>query len=224
MQKTLLGLLLWLLTTTAQAQTADSTRSYRHHIGLNTQFAQDQFFNPNARTPLQIMYKRQNKGNSAWRVGVGVMYAVDDSTAYQLSMSGNHYYFNGRFSIGYERQKKIASKWILYYGIDVLLDWRYKKYDGEIPLTWSVGVNETLYGFIEKTELMPALSTFIGIRYQVLPRFYLATEMSLVTQYYYSEIATRATGKRVSTKGNDYYKSYKLNFQPYSGLYCFYNF
>jgi hypothetical protein len=223
MQKTLWGLLLWLLTTMAYAQTADSTRSYRHHIGLNTQFAQDQFFNPNARTPLQIMYKRQNKGNSAWRIGLGAIYRVEETTWASLRDVGNTYYLNGNISLGYEWQQPITKKWLIYYGVDANLFLQYKKFDGERD--FDIVINGVLIkpkGFDENYTLMPTISPFLGGRFHLRNRFYIAAEVSLQMYYEKKQQNIRFEGKSIGVKGDIDYTNYGLSLKPYSGVYLFY--
>jgi hypothetical protein len=230
----LLIVLLLLIYSHTQAQTTDSTKtkSYRHHIGLNTQFAQDQFFNPNVRTPLQIMYKKQTKGSSAWRVGLGVFYWVTDdsnATPKQVSIyyaySGLHYDWKGHFSLGYEWQQPLTKKWTVYYGADAQMSWDYRKFEGEITsfLTIGGGSPDILTGFDERYTLTIALKPFIGARLQLSKKCYLAIESSIRLYSQDNKNVTRFYTKGGTQGGGDIpYKNYGVSFQPYSGLYIFY--
>jgi hypothetical protein len=230
MKKYLLIILCSLITLYAQAQTTDSTKTkndkiYRNHIGINTQFAQDQFFNPNARTPLQLMYKRQNKKNTgAWRIGIGAYYRVDDSTTQWQGDSHVIYNLKTNLSIGYEKQTKISNKWTFYYGMDLRADLNYKKYKGS---KFGGALNGVLYylnGFNEFITVEGSLNPFLGIRYQLLPKAYVAIETNLNLYYSYYENHRRYRGTGVTTRFDEYFNNYGLQFKPYSGVYFFYQF
>jgi hypothetical protein len=217
------------------AQTTDSTKTknYRNHIGLNTQFAQDGFFNPNARTPLQLMYKRQNKKNTgAWRIGLGIFYSVtDDSNAIPKQVSfyaayrGLHYDWRGHFSLGYEWQKTISPKWKIYYGIDSRIAWDYQKFVGEetASITLNGGSPNISTGFDEKYVINLALKPFIGLRLQLSKRCYLATEALLQVHYENNQQNIRFyTRAGTLGKGDINYRNYGYSLKPYSGVYLFY--
>jgi hypothetical protein len=210
------------------AQAQDSTKvvkTYRNHIGINTQFAQDQFFNSSARTPIQLMYKRQNKkNNGAWRLGIGAMYRVDDSLWSSLRNNGYYYTFNGNFSFGYEWQKPITKKWLIYYGVDAQFAWKYKKFDGQRSYDIVInGVLIKLKGFDENYTITPALLPFLGGRFQLSNRFYLSTEISLQLHYEKNQRNIRFyTLDGTLSKGDIDYGNYGASFKPYSGIYLFY--
>jgi hypothetical protein len=226
MKKYLLLLLLLLACIHSQAQTTDSTKTKKisNHIGLNTQFAQDGFFNPNARTPLQMMYKRQNKkNNGAWRVGLGAYYRVEEATWTSLRDVGSTYYFNGNFSLGYEWQKPITKKWLIYYGVDANLAWQYKKFDGERDFDIVInGVLIKLNGFDENYTLTPAISPFLGGRFNLGNHFYIATEFSLQLHQAKNQQSIRFEGRGAGAKGDVNYSNYGFSVKPYGGIYLFY--
>lgn len=225
MQKTLWGLLLWLLTTMAYAQTADSTRSYRHHIGLNTQFAQDQFFNPNARTPLQIMYKRQNKGNSAWRVGMGLYYNYSDSTYDANRFTGQVIWLKTGLSLGYEWQHQVLPKTIFFYGGDLASDIYYVKSQGRFTSSVILpGFSPDENGFDEYMHLDLMFKPFIGFRYHLSKRLYLAYEANVQIRHHRYSNSLRTSNSRTSTTRTFEFTNTQFAFQAYSGVYLFYQF
>jgi hypothetical protein len=221
----------------AYTQAQDSTKTnktYRNHIGINTQFAQDQFFNPQSRTPIQFMYKRQNKkNNGAWRFGADVWYQYADSSAnVSMTFRGHTESLILGVSVGYEWQKNITKKWICYYGTDLkaTLDIWYKGNDfGTAKILSNYPPFRTV-GFNENQNQTLRLKNFIGLRYQVLKRCYLNFETSIVLDYhktigtsrydYYDDFNQR----RAWAWGDRGHTDFTFGFVPYSGIYINYLF
>ncbi len=222
---------------TAYIQAQDSTKInkvHRNHIGINTQFAQDQFFNPQARTPIQFMYKRQNKkNNGAWRLGVDMWYQYADSSANtSMAFRGHTEALIFGVSLGYEWQKNITKKWICYYGVDIkaILDIWYKGNDFGLHTVWQGQAPYRTVGFNENQSHTLRLKNFIGLRHQVLKRCYLNFETAIVLDYH----------KTIGTSRYDYYDNFNqrgasawgdrghtdftFGFVPYSGIYINYLF
>jgi hypothetical protein len=171
------------------------------------------------------MYKRQNKGNSAWRVGVGSYYRVDDSLWTALRDVGSHYNLNGNFSLGYEWQQPISKKWLVYYGVDVAVSLQYKKFVGD--RSSGIIVNNQvvdMVGFEENYTITPTIRPFFGGRFQLYRRFYLAVETALQIIYEQQQKNIFFTSSVKNVKQNEEQSKYGLSFQPYSGVYVFYLF
>jgi hypothetical protein len=233
MKKYLLIIFCSLLTTLyAQAQDSTKTKIYRNHIGINTQFAQDQFFNPSARTPLQMMYKRQNKkNNGAWRVSLGVYYKTEDSlwisfyNPYSKAINSN---LKGSFALGYEWQKNIKQKLWLYYGADLQIIYQSKKLQFEDIRAVTSNTSYTSL-LDEQYWLITSLKPLVGLRFHLSKQCYLAMESSL--QLYFENnqriitIKNKNNGVEFMAGHEDISTTnYEVSFQAYSGIYLFYQF
>jgi hypothetical protein len=225
MKKYLLIFVCLLTSLYTQAQTTDSTKTkiYRNHIGINTQFAQDQFFNPNARTPLQLMYKRQNKKNTgAWRLGMEIYYNYSDSVWSANRFSGGVHWLRTGLSVGYEWQKEVAPKFMLFYGADIQSQVYYVKSVGRFTSSVNIpGFAPDEYGFEETTRLDFILKSFVGIRYNFSKRFYIAYELNMQIRHHRYSNTLRSYAPRTATLRDFEFTNTQFALQPYSGVYCF---
>jgi hypothetical protein len=172
-----------------------------------------------------MMYKRQNKkNNGAWRLGIGFMQNVADSTLPVKPWAYMIYRLKTNLSIGYEWQKNISPKFLFYYGADIKVALDYEKKSGTRN-GWIVnGVLNYESGFIEKTDIIYSINPFLGFRYQASRRFYIATEVSIngfVNDYKHIERFKFSNG--IAWDDDDLLHT-GISFQPYSGVYIFYQF
>jgi hypothetical protein len=220
--------MLSLITAYTQAQ-EDSTKTnkvYRNHIGINTQFAQDQFFNPQARTPIQFMYKRQNKkNNGAWRLGVEWYYTLADTSDF------THYQIKTGVLVGYEKQVKILKNFHIYYGADIRFRFNRNRIDGTLYFFKQLDGYENVFVVGSKTQDNTSIDIkpFLGYRYNILKNLYLSLETTLIIGKSYSEEKEQGLFHyqvfpytRTSYMATRDSSELKTVLSPYTGIYIFY--
>lgn len=182
--KALLFALLLFVCQFASAQSQDSIAFYRHHIGINTRVVLDKAIDPASRMPLQLMYKYQLSRTGAIRIGLEGMYSKSDSTQ---SFTNRHdeitdYLFGG--SIGYEWQKQLSKRFMLYYGADGFYRQNGRNIEiiNNYPEPSPSQTEVEIYIDNKLTTKTTGLRPFVGLRANIGKRFYLSSETALVIQ------------------------------------------
>ncbi len=182
--KAVLFILLLCLCQLAKAQTADSTTLYRHHLGINTSVVLDRIADPASRMPLQLMYKYQLSRTGAIRIGAEGMYAKSDSTQSFTNRRDEitDYALGG--SVGYEWQKPLNKRFMLYYGADAFYrqEGRNIGIINNYPEPSPSQREVEIYVDNKLTTKTTGLKPFVGLRANIGKQFYLSTETALVIQ------------------------------------------
>lgn len=215
----------------ASAQSQDSTTLYRHHLGINTRIVLDRIADPASRMPLQLMYKYQLSRTGAIRIGAEGMYAKSDSTQSYTERRDEitDYALGG--SVGYEWQKPLNKRFMLYYGADIFHHQQRKNVMVINTYQNSDQHKEEVYIDDRYTTKKYGLNSFIGLRMHMSSRFYLATETALnlanriSTRDYYATVTVFSNGEGVTYNYNDYLtKQTILSFLPFNSINATYLF
>lgn len=211
--------------------------SYRNHIGFNTQIITDHIFDPEVRTPFELMYKRQLKDMRAWRVQLKGRYnrrfeQYDTRAAYQIKETTTTSQVG--VSIGFEWQYILSKRWFWYWGADIgyNLDQVIKNVENDEGVIYTDKMTGKEY-FLYTTRKIPTHTLsgapFIGFRFHVNKRLYVSAEMNMLLHYalqknQFSTINKFLDGSERDggTSGFAKFRDHKMEFRPYSGFYIFF--
>lgn len=215
--KTKLTILLLIVGTYSFSQELPDLKAYSKDIGFNTNFLLNGIINSSG-SPFDLMLKKQKTSNQAIRYGIQL---YTDITTYTYQAS-NYYqqrdYYSFSFSIGKEKQHQINKKWIFYYGGDLAPFYQYSKdsYYSSNQLN-----NENL-----NNEVGLSLAPFLGIRFQVNDRLYIATEAKLLLSYSRKETSWKNydNANNVTTENSQGFNNLRLLALPATGVSIFYRF
>lgn len=188
--------------------------SYYRDIGFNTAFIFEGIFNAGA-TPFTIMYKKYVSENKANRFGIDLSMNLSSAESAGSTNYNETSYATVRLNFGREIQKAITTKWIWFYGGDLVPS--YSFYTNESFQ------NDLLYSTDKNSTLGLTLRPFLAIRYNITPRLYLSAEASLNLSY----TLTKQFQELAQT--NDVLRDMKtsniaLNVNAANGLFLFYRF
>ena len=194
----------------------DELKEVKNDIGFNTSIIINGILNTGT-TLFNFMYKRQTAQTRALRYGLALNGNFN-------SQSGNNpnYNINNTFNIspriGKEWQFTAGKKWLWYCGADIrfsILNIASETYTNNLPVS---NLRATRYGI--------ALSPFLGLRFIVSQRLYLATEGNLNIGYFSSKnknITYDNSGAPILTQ--DYtVNSVMVNAGSAVGIFVFYRF
>ena len=198
----------------AQTQSDGTEKSYKHDIGFNTTFLFNGIFNSST-GPFTLMYKQYRPENKAIRLGLTTSFSIYSNkdniktSNYANSSSADIY-----LTIGKEFQHQI-NKWVWYGGGDLQPHYSFNN-TGYYSNSVKTSTNKN-------SALGIGLRPFLGIRYNINSRLYLAAEAGFninynhTRNYYKNENTNTVT---LDTKGNNLF----LTMSSASGLYIFYRF
>jgi hypothetical protein len=148
---------------------AQSESSYQKEIGTNTSLILEGLINTGG-APFNLMYKKVQSERSALRIGVNYHVhsrseEVVGSNA-RSSFGSTHF----AFSFGKEFLAPVANKWMVYYGGDVV--------PGFSSSSNKTYIDNLIRSQSSNTTLSANLRPFLGLRFNISERLYLATEAS----------------------------------------------
>jgi hypothetical protein len=196
----------------------NETVQLKHDIGFNTNFVIQNIFDA-TQTPFDLMYKTYRSENKAIRYGISFFASTRNSESHSTS-SNNSYsdysYFSLSPSIGKEFQSVINKHWVYYYG-------------GDMIATYGKNTSDSFFGNGDK--YMEYLSEsyglrarpFIGLRFNINPRLYLVTELSVSVAYWHtSDYQRNIQNDQVERDLTS--KSVALSLNRATGILLFYRF
>jgi len=199
----------------AQENNAPENSPYRKDLGFNTSFILNGVFQLQS-TPFSIMYKMYGAENKALRLGLDANIQSSKSDGEVINGS----YTNSSsvvisLSVGKEFQQHLGEKWIWYYGVDV-----------------APSFTQSHSEYIEHDEQRQSFKTssygiaarpFLGIRFAINSRLYLAAEASARLSYNKSSQLNKSYNPdqtlRDITSNN-----FDFSLNPASGIFIFYRF
>lgn len=203
--------------TCAMAQELPDLKAYRHDIGFNTSILVNGIINSN-QGPFDFMYKVQKSSNTALRLGASIYGSV--GTDYYSSSSNYQKRENWAFnlSIGKEKQQQLSKRWIFHYGMD--LKAYYTNFQADAYSGGNLN-NATSY-----ETWGGGVAPFLGIRFQILEKLYVATEASLRIAYgrEANSWTNYDSNNTVISSDSDSFNNLKLYAQPAAGVFIFYRF
>jgi hypothetical protein len=190
--------------------------SYTKDLGFNTYFVLRGILETD-QTPFSLMYKKYKSETKATRLGI--------------SLSGYHYKTSGDNSTNYVDQSSISlalsfgkefqknlddrNKWIWYYGGDIIPNITYFNQDYYI--------NNDKYQETTIKGFGLSARPFLGIRWNLNPRLYIAAEASASLGYSFRKNDSKLVNPETilqDTKSNNL----GINMNGASGIFLFYRF
>ena len=215
--KTKLTFLFLLISSYSIAQDLPDIKAYSKDIGFNTNFLLNGVLSAYG-SPFDIMLKKQKTSNHANRFGVEVY--TDISTNAYAGLTSYYQYDNYSLSIsfGKEKQHQLSKRWIFYYGGDVA---PFYKFYGQDYYS-----NNTLQNKNKDQDFGLRLSPFLGIRFQINDRLYVATEALLRISYSRKEIGSKSYDSNgvMYAESSNAFNNFRLQPLPATGISIFYRF
>jgi len=204
--------------TIAKAQTDPEKKSYKNDIGFNTVFILQGVFNSN-QTPFSLMYKKYTSENSAIRFGASINAnwnkARVNDTLYSNTINNTTSFANVSLAIGKEFQRPINTKWIWYFGGDLVPSfWTNKN------VNYQSGIKSYEYSY--KSYGLSA-RPFLGIRFAINDRLYLSAEANVSLGYNRNSTKQRFFNPN-QQEGNTTIDNFAFSMSPASGLFLYYRF
>ncbi len=226
------------LTGSAQAQTAtpaaDTARFYRHHLGLTASPVLDGFFRNNRSLPVGLLYKRQTAPGRLLRLGIqlnqNLNNRLDGTTNPFPANIYNNFSLGMTANVGREYSKGLSKRWIATAGADLVAGYGYARFHME-GATNSIPSGELARKVRTDVDRMHsfALAPFVGIRYSLHKRVYVAAEAtaSLAFRRLSYKISGSTigltTGERTDALGgNTRYNLLNVAFKPISQIALYY--
>jgi hypothetical protein len=215
--KGIISILFCLWTICLYSQELPDLKVYRHDIGFNTSILVNGIINAN-QGPFDFMYKRQKSSNTALRLGASIFASVDNhywgsSVNYEKR---DHWAFD--LSFGKEKQHQLSKRWIFHYGADLKV-----YYSNSQTKSY---YNSQLNSDTETFNWGGGIAPFLGVRFQILEKLYVATEASLRIAYgrngntwtWYDSTTGEANSR------NEEFNTLNIYAQPAAGVFVFYRF
>ena len=201
----------------SRSQDLPDLKAYRSDIGFNTSFLFSGILNSNP-GPFDLLYKKQTKDHAANRFGTQIQFSTN-ANIYSYGSNYNEYSNNTiSISIGKEIQKQITKYWIFYYGMDFA---PYFYSNEQSSYNNSILQNQT-----KSNDYGLRVSPFLGLRFAINERLYVATETMLnasfgkkkaTSEYYDPLTQTYSSNAKV-------FNQTKFFITPASGIFIFYRF
>jgi hypothetical protein len=209
MKKLLLLFSICVLTKSTYAQT-DPSNQYKKHFGFNTNIVFNNIFQSGA-SPFTLLYKKQLKENQAFRLGASVNLNIDDGKRNNGAQINN--FVSLQLTLGKEFQRELTKHWIWYGGGDIIPSYSNSNQQSTQTVNGpSIKNTQITYGL--------GLRPFLGLRFNINSRLYVATEASLNLSYSnYSTSSSDGVNTNESS-GN----RFNLGSSPAAGLFLFYIF
>ncbi|AHM60497.1 hypothetical protein D770_11200 [Flammeovirgaceae bacterium 311] len=216
MRKVILIVLLALLYANPSVAQTDSLK---REIGFSTQIIFDNIFESSG-SPVELMLKKRTGENKWMRYGLGLTGSHHD----------NAYTRNGNFktsstylsispSVGIEHRNPLLKKWHILYGGDLSLNYNYSTSTqiSEDNNT-SVEVSNSTY------NAGAGLRPFLGLAYNITPRFYVSTEAfaNISTYFGQNRHQRKQTYENIDNSANRW--GFDVNVRPASAIFVYYRF
>lgn len=203
-----------LLTISFLSNAQDDQNPFSRDIGFNTNFILSGIFESD-QTPFSVMYKKYTSQNKATRLGLSISAQFNNTSGDIATNYNNTSATDLSFSWGVELQKSLSKHWVWYYGIDVIPSVSYYK------INYFSGGNKyqdyrTIGGGISGRP-------FLGIRFDINPRLYLAAEASASLWYIYTSTKATAYNPEEVIQNTDT-NNIGLRMRGASGIFLFYRF
>jgi hypothetical protein len=215
--KTRLFFILLLVSGFTVAQDLPDLKAYSNDIGFNTSFLLNGVLNSSG-SPFDLMLKKQKSSHQANRFGIELY--TDIST--NVYGGSGFYYQNDNYSLsisfGKEKQHQLSKRWIFYYGGDIAPFYNFNAQD--------YYSNSNLQNKYDEQNFGLRLSPFLGIRFQINDRLYVATEALLRVAYSRKEINSKSydSNGMIYSESNKSFNNFRLQALPATGLSLFYRF
>lgn len=220
------------LTAVALAQTATTNRLTaapdkppgKYALGINTNIVIDGFLDPSFRSPVEVILRKQNRTEGAWRARVTGSLSSTEVGYNEVPNEREGQSSALGLALGYEWQRLIKNRWSWYYGFELegqrmRSDYTYRSFSSDPDAPQEIGW-ETVYK--QKNNLFAVLP-FAGLRFQITPKLFLSTDFRLIastqrakytTDYHYLEIDGGTSTSEINSA-----RTSTLDFQPYTGIY-----
>jgi len=181
----------------AQAQTAapgDSTRLYKHQLGLTVSPQFGNLFTSNRVLPLGLLYKHQLRPGRAWRVRLTGYYSRHDTAS-----AGGGFYIQDKgptarvwevnVLAGYEWQHRLGRRWQWHYGLEAGVGYRHEHRDyinylyNPIGFNGGGAYNEIDTGFSDFYRWQLQARVFAGLSYALTARVSVFAETAFALSY-----------------------------------------
>ena len=174
----------------AAAMTAPAASGYKNEFGIDVSSLLRQFFNANQyygvnNPPYYLTYRRHFKPGNI-RFAIGGSYTNQD---YPTTVPGNsnptifnQYYYQADFRLGWEFVTELASRWQVFYGLDVRPSFSHSRNEGG-------NYNNGYAQGIESKSTTVGLAPVLGFRYRITNRLSIMTEGAF--SVYYQASSTR---------------------------------
>lgn len=213
--KTKLTILLLLCSGYLFSQDLPDLKAYSKDIGFNTNFLFNGIFNASG-SPFDVMMKKQKTSNTAMRYGISLFGNVDTNSYQREYYQYDNYSLS--FSVGKEKQNRLNKRWIFYYGGDIA---PYYYFNKQAYHSSDLLVNETI-----NNEFGLRVTPFLGIRFQINERLYLATEALLRLSYGRKESSWKSfdSSGNISDESSQRFNAVRVQALPATGISFFYRF
>lgn len=190
--------------------------SYQHDLGFNTNFIFQGLFQSQPQAPFAVMYKKYKTENNALRLGADLsFYSTNNSGTVTNSSFSDNSYGSIALTIGFEKQKVLGGKWMWYYGIDAV---------PSLSFNQSTSFNNNLKtGSTKNSSLGLGARPFLGIRFNINSRLYVAAEATAMLAYVSSKNVQKTYNPEQTVRDMT---TSNVNFSltPASGIFIFYRF
>lgn len=216
--------------TSCFCQDLPDLQKYSKDIGFNTSILLNGILYSGG-SPFDLMLKKQKTSNTAFRFGVSIYAsASNDINVYNQQGYNQYSNYNLSISVGKEIQKQINKRWIFYYGTDMapFINFNQRKnYAQNNP------PNQSYYLFNQNNTITYGLRLipFLGIRFDINERLYIATQINLICSLNRKEASQKLVDANSISSNNYIYNSStrsfnegSLNLNPASGIFFFYRF
>ncbi len=216
--------------TSCFCQELPDLKKYNKDIGFNTNILLSGILYSGG-SPFDLMLKKQKASNTAFRFGISIYAAAsNDVNVYNQQGYNQYSNYNLSISVGKEIQKQINKRWIFYYGTDLapFINFNQRKnYSQNNP------PNQSYYLFNQNNTITYGLRLipFLGIRFDINERLYIATQINLICSFNRKEASQKLVDANSISSNNYIYNSStrsfnegSLNLNPASGIFFFYRF
>ncbi len=189
---------------------------FTRDIGFNTTFILQGIFQSN-QTPFSLMYKKYTSPTKAIRLGASFSFNFTKSDVNEnfLNNFTDNSHASLTLTIGKEFQKELSKNWVWYYGGDILPSVWFSNYD--------YYSSNTKYSEDRYYNIGLGARPFLGIRYNLTRRLYLAAEASALLSYNFLRFKSESLELDEVTR--DIKQSNAgLKLSPASGIFLFYRF
>lgn len=212
------------------AQTTDSV-NYQNQLGIIASPQLDKFFTANRTLPVGLIYKRQIKPDQAVRLSALGAYRRQTFTSTIFPENLNTITTSLlQVMAGYEWQKELSKRWILYYGSDagIIFNNNIKNDDEPTSVFWQRGATRNYRA--EDKFLTLSIRPMAGIKLKVFSKIYLSAETTLSASFNRHEFDSNLeivfydTGETTGEHQNGIWKNYSLQYLPISNIQFIYHF
>ena len=168
--------------TSCFCQELPDLQKYRKDIGFNTSILLNGILYSGG-SPFDLMLKKQKTSNTAFRFGISIYAAAsNDVNVYNQQGYNQYSNYNLSISVGKEIQKQINKRWIFYYGTDLapFINFNQRK---NYSQNTSSNLSYYLYNQNNVRTYGLNLIPFLGIRFDINERLYIATQINLICSF-----------------------------------------